>query len=285
MTAKALVLVLMAFAVAPVAIAAPPGPAAARAADPRVRTVIYDPSQVYRIVGVLRSATQILFAPDEEILHVALGDASGWEAVPEGHVLFLKPTAPRRPTNLIVTSRRSEETRHYAFELVARSGNMGRDTPDTFFQVRFRYLADEQALVSRALDAEAAVLEARVLQLRLDRGVLEGRRNLAYQAQGPTSLAPSEVSDNGRFTVLRFPGAQAIPAIYAVGADGAEALVPFDVRGEFVVVHGVVAQLRLRRGREVVCLWNQALDPYGVNLGTGTAAADVQRTDKPQARP
>lgn len=30
-------------------------------ADPRVRTVNYDPEQVYRIVGVFRTATQVLF--------------------------------------------------------------------------------------------------------------------------------------------------------------------------------------------------------------------------------
>lgn len=103
--------------------------------------------------------------------------------------------------------------------------------------------------------------------------------------QGASALQPSEVSDNGRFTVLRFPANQPLPALYQVDAAGTESLVPFDVRGEFVVVHAVVPQLRLRRGREVLCIYNEAFEPYGVNPGTGTAAADVERVDKEGARP
>jgi type IV secretion system protein VirB9 len=52
------------------------------------------------------------------------------------------------------------------------------------------------------------------------------------------------------------------------------------VRGEFVVIHAVVRELRLRRGREVLCIYNQAFEPYGTNPATGTAAPDVERTDK-----
>ena len=68
-------------------------------------------------------------------------------------------------------------------------------------------------------------------------------------------------------------------------SSGTESLIPFDVRGEFVVVHAVVQQLRLRRGRDVLCIYNQAFEPYGVNPGTGTAAPDVQRTDQGAAKP
>lgn len=254
----------------------------AGAADPRIKTVDYDPLQVVRIVGVFRTATQIRFSADETILHVALGDSSGWEVAPETNILFAKPTAPRPPTNLIVTTRTPDgETRHYAFELAARAS---RTSGDAFFVVQFRYPAAEKLRLETALSAEAQALEQRVLQLKLERGVLEGPRNLAYALQGSAEIAPSEVTDNGRFTVLRFPGAQAIPAVYAVAPDGAEALVPFDVRGEFLVVHQTAAQLRLRRGREVVCVFNLAYAPAGRPTGTATAAPDVDRTLR-QERP
>jgi type IV secretion system protein VirB9 len=96
--------------------------------------------------------------------------------------------------------------------------------------------------------------------------------------QGSTDLQPSEISDNGQFTVMRFPGNHEIPAIYLVRPDGSETLVPFDVRDEFVVVHMVAAQLRLRRNREVLCIYNQAPTPYGVDPGTNTASSHVERT-------
>lgn len=264
------------------AVAVPrPGPA-----DPRIKLVDYDPQQVVRIVGAFRTATQILFAPDETILHVALGDTSGWEVAPEKNILFAKPTAVRAPTNLIVTTQVSGgETRHYTFELATRGGPTNRNAPDTFFVVQFRYPTQETAALQQALSAEAQALEARILQLKLDRGVLEGPRNLAYELQGSAAIAPSEVTDNGRFTVLRFPGAQAMPAVYAISPDGSEALVPFDVRGEFLVVHRIAAQLRLRRSREVVCIFNTAFRPAGAPTGTATSAPDVERTLPAGPRP
>lgn len=273
--------------------AALPAPAAgaietprAEAADPRVKTLDYDPRQVVRIVGAFRTATQIRFGADETILHVALGDSSAWEAAAESNLLFLKPTAPGAPTNLIVTTRAADGgLRHYAFELAVRGGPIGRRAADTFFVVQFRYPDTEKSRLQAQLSAEAQVLEARVLQLKLARGVLEGPRNLAYALQGSAAIAPSEVSDNGRFTVLRFPGAQAIPAVFAVSPDGAEALVQFDVRGEFVVVHQTAAQLRLRRGREVLCIFNLAPAPAGDPTGTATAAPDVDRTLRQDAAP
>jgi len=254
---------------------AEPGPS-----DPRIRVIDYDPWAVVPVVGVFRTATQILFGEDEAILHVAVGDATGWDIVAEGSILFVKPKAERAPTNLIVTTRRGPGTRHYTFELTSRGGPSSSRTPDTVYGLRFRYPADETANASAALDAEAVALERRLIELKLDRAVVEGRRNLAYSVQGPTDLQPSEVSDNGRFTVLRFPANQPIPAIYQVGADGTEGLVPFDVRGEFVVIHGVVRELRLRRGRTVLCIYNDTFAPYGVNPATGTAAGDVERTDR-----
>ena len=51
-----------------------PGPS-----DPRIKTVDYDPWAVVKITGVFRTATQIVLGDDETILHVALGDTTGWD--------------------------------------------------------------------------------------------------------------------------------------------------------------------------------------------------------------
>lgn len=253
--------------------------------DPRIKVVDYDPWAVVKVTGVFRTATQILLGPDETILHVAVGDATGWDVVAEKNILFVKPKAARPPTNLIVTTSRGTETRNYTFELSTRAGSSARNTPDTVFGLRFRYPLDEKAAAAEALTGQAAALERRIVGLKLDRAVVEGRRNLNYGVQGATALQPSEVSDNGRFTVMRFPANQQVPAIYQVESSGTESLIPFDVRGEFVVVHAVVRQLRLRRGRDLLCIYNQAFEPYGVNPGTGTAAPDVQRTDQGASKP
>jgi type IV secretion system protein VirB9 len=253
--------------------------------DPRIKTIDYDPSQVVRIVGAFRTATQIIFGQDEVIAHVAVGDSSGWDVVAETNILFAKPKAARAPTNLIVTTKRGDAVRHYTFELATRAGPIGPKAPDTFFVVRFRYPDLDRADLVQALSAQAAGLERTLTQWKLDRGVVEGVRNLDYVLRGSTAIAPSEVSDNGRFTALRFPGAQALPAVYVVNPDGAEALAPFDVRGEFIIVHQTATLLRLRRGREVLCVINQHPPAQGGDLGTGTATSRVTRMLKEAARP
>src|SRR3546814_5181004 len=73
-------------------------------------------------------------------------------------------------------------------------------------------------------------------------------------------MQPSEITDNGQFTALRFPNQRELPAFFAVNSDGGESIVSFDVRDEFVVIHGVFSQLRLRRGKEVLCVFNEAPD-------------------------
>ena len=252
------------------------GPVAAGPApdDPRIRDLTYAPDAVYRVTGGFRTATQIVFSPRETIRHAAIGDSLAWEVAAEGSVLFLKPRERQPATNLLVVTERDGALRHYAFELAAReSGDRG----GTLYQVRFHYPDDEAAERQGALAAAARIAEARVIGLELQQGAISGPRNLAYSVQGDPGLQPSEVSDNGRFTVLRFPGGQPIPPLFEIGEDGAERLVPYDVRGEFVVVHGVARGLRLRRGSSVLCLFNDAFDPRGRGLGTGTASPVVDR--------
>ena len=257
-----------------------PGPA-----DPRIKVVDYDPWAVVRVVGVVRTATQVVFGEEETILHVAIGDTTGWEVAVERNILFVKPKAVRAPTNLIVTTSRGGGTRNYTFELASRDGASSKATSDTVFGLRFRYPDDAKQAAVAAIDSEAAQVERQIVQLKLDRAVLEGRRNLAYAVQGSTALQPSEISDNGQFTIMRFPANQPVPTIYQVESSGTESLVPFDVRGEFVVIHAVARELRLRRGREVLCIYNEAFEPYGVRPATGTAASDVDRTEKGGPRP
>jgi type IV secretion system protein VirB9 len=244
-------------------------------ADARIKSVAYDPAQVVRIVGVPGTATQILFSPEETVEHVALGDSGAWDVAAERNILFIKPKRKGAATNLIVTTSRAEGARSYVFEL--RPGG-GRRLRDSYFVLRFRYPGDQRAQARAVTAAAAAALSSRILQLKLDRGAVEGPRNLAYSVQGPAALQPSEVSDNGRFTVLRFARNQPLPAIYTVSADGSEALAAFDVRGEFVVVHGVAPALRLRQGRSVLCITNDAYHLHD-GAGTLTASGEVTRTD------
>lgn len=242
--------------------------------DARMREVVYAPGEVYRVAGAFRTATQIVFSAEETIRHAAIGDSVAWEVAAEGSVLFLKPRERHQATNLLVVTDRAGQARHYAFELVAR--DPGART-SIAYQIRFLYPDDDRARAAAGLARAADLAEQGLVSLELQQGAIQGPRNLAYSVQGDVQIQPSEVSDNGRFTILRFPGAQAIPALFEVGEDGSERLVPYDVRGEFVVIHGMARGLRLRRGASVLCIFNDAYDPRGVATPGGTASPTVER--------
>ena len=118
--------------------------------DNRIREVIYSDTQVFRIVGVFRSATQIVFSPSERVEHVALGDTVSWEVAPAENSLFIKPRELAGSTNLIVITRSSTGNRTYTFELSARRGAIGSRSADTFFKVVFRYPREEAAAAQAA---------------------------------------------------------------------------------------------------------------------------------------
>lgn len=242
--------------------------------DARMREVVYAPGEVYRVAGAFRTATQIIFSPEETIRHAAIGDSVAWEVAAEGSVLFLKPRERHQTTNLLVVTDRAGQARHYAFELVARDPG---PRASIAYQIRFLYPDDDQARAVASLARAADLAEKSLISLELQQGAIQGPRNLAYSVQGDSQLQPSEVSDNGRFTILRFPGAQAIPALFEVGEDGSERLIPYDVRGEFVVIHGTARGLRLRRGASVLCIFNDAYDPRRVATPGGTASPMVER--------
>ncbi|GHH25664.1 P-type conjugative transfer protein VirB9 [Sphingomonas glacialis] len=247
--------------------------------DARVRNVNYDPDQVVTIVGSFRHAIEIQFGPGETVTQAALGDTVSWQIAPVGNIVFLKPRERAGGTNLIVVTNAGGAPRTYHFSLTLGTGQQ-------MYGVRFRYPREERAMaalqVQIAQAQTARAIETNVAQAALDHAVIEGTRNMKYTVQGDSALQPTEISDNGEFTVLRYPGHADIPSIFAVDVDGTETIVPYDVREDFVVIHAVYRQLRLRRGTTVLCVYNEA--PLRNDRGdrTGTVSNVVERKVKGQ---
>lgn len=247
--------------------------------DARVRNINYDPDQVVTIVGSFRHAIEIQFGPGETVTQAALGDTVTWQIAPVGNILFLKPRERAAGTNLIVVTNAGGTPRTYHF-------NLSLGTGPQMYGVRFRYPREERAMAAlqaQVAQAQAAkAIETNIAQTALDHAVIEGVRNMNYTVQGDPSLQPTEISDNGEFTVLRYPGHADIPSIFAVDVDGTETIVPYDVREDFVVIHAVYRQIRLRRGTSVLCIYNEA--PLRNDRGdrTGTISNVVTRKVKGQ---
>ncbi|MHC2572686.1 P-type conjugative transfer protein VirB9 [Rhizobium leguminosarum] len=251
--------------------------------DSRVRFIDYQPYNITRIVGTLRSSVQIEFAADEEIAHVALGNSVAWEVAPAGNILFLKPRENQPVTNIsVVATRRDGSTRSYQMELTVRDGTVEAGQ-NTYFYVKYRYPADEAErrrleAAARAQAAQAGEAD-RVLALH----EAYGPRNWRYSAQGSAALEPQAVYDNGKITTFAFAGNQEMPAIYMENSDGSETLVPKSVDSNLVLVHAISRKFILRRGGDVLCVFNEAYDRIGINSDTNTTSPSVERVVKTQA--
>jgi type IV secretion system protein VirB9 len=250
--------------------------------DSRIRFVDYQPYNITKIVGTLRSSVQVEFAADEEIAHVALGNSVAWEVAPAGNILFLKPRENQPVTNIsVVTTRRDGSTRSYQMELTGRDGTVEAGQ-NTYFYVKFRYPADEaerrrQDAATRNQAAQAGEAD-RVLALH----EAYGPRNWRYSAQGSQALEPQAVYDNGKVTTFAFVGNQEMPVIYMENSDGTESLVPKSVDENLVLVHAISRKFILRRGGDVLCVFNEAYDRVGINPDTDTTSPSVERVVKTQ---
>jgi len=248
--------------------------------DNRVRFVNYQPYNITRIIGTIRSSVQVEFALDEEIAHVALGNTVAWEVAPAGHILFLKPRENQPATNIsVVTTRRDGSKRSYQMELVVRDGSVDAGQ-NTYFYVKYRYPADEAE--RRRLQEEARKRAAEAGYADQVLGIHEqyGPRNWRYSAQGSAAIEPQAVYDNGKVTTFAFSGNQEMPAIYIENSDGTESLVPKTVQGDLVLVHAISRKFILRRGSDTLCIFNEAYSPVGVDPGTNTTSPSVERVVK-----
>ena len=219
----------------------------ASARDPHMRSVAYAPDDVVVIRTVIGYATHIILEPGEVYRTHAFGDSAAWDFMAEGHHLFLKPRAEHADQNLIVVTDR----RSYVFRLLFSPKRRAL----AYYQVRFRY-PDAEAAARRAQQAKAATTQA--LATPAPRPW-----NLAYTRAGDAALAPVHAWDDGLRTVLVFGPGRELPAVFAVGADGAETLARptvLDPARGVVSLPAVGAEWRLRLGRRTMRIFNEAAD-------------------------
>jgi type IV secretion system protein VirB9 len=252
--------------------------------DQRVTFIDYDPYNVTRIVGGIRTSTQIEFASDEDIIHVAIGNTIAWEVAPAGHVLFLKPRENHPATNMqVITARKDGVRRSYQIEIATLPPAVAERTPPMLF-VKYRYPADD-ALKAR-MDAAARAEDAKATQADklLAKHQELGPRNWSYTIQGEADYEPVEVYDNGKVTTFVFEGQTDMPAIYLAHDDGREELVPKSVHGKRILVHAIARKFVLRRGSDVMCVFNEAFKPSGIDTWTMTTSPNVERVVKQPKR-
>jgi type IV secretion system protein VirB9 len=202
--------------------------------DPRIHVVMYDPSEVVELRGVLGYQLSLEFDPQERIENVAIGDSLGWQVTPnrKANLLFLKPMANRPDTNMSVVT----NLRRYNFQLSVRTRPTGKAMP---FTVRFLYPEPVLAVVAPPPAPPPPI-----------------DRNHAYSYQGSTKTLPDRLFDDGEATYFVFREQEDLPAIFTVEPDGGEAVVNSHMRDGYIIIDRVAPAFVLRRGSEITRVFN-----------------------------
>ena len=214
------------------------------ATDSRIRTVRYSANEVYQFLGHYSYQSAIEFEPGENIQTVSVGDSTGWMINPSGNRLFLKPIDQNALTNMtVITDKRS-----YLFELHAEETKDIRDK-NLVFSYRFIYP-----------QSDASALDFSVMESVPDIEKEPEKFNFNYTIRGSSVIEPIRIFDDGRFTYFEFRDKNAeIPAFFRVDVAGNEELINFRKRENYIVVERVASRFTLRRGADIICIYNESM--------------------------
>jgi type IV secretory pathway VirB9-like protein len=115
--------------------------------DSRIKTLVYNPNEVFTITTHYGYQANIEFGAREEIETVSVGDRVGWQIVPAGRRLFIRAMEENAHTNMtVITSRHS-----YQFDLRSSASDAVYGSEELVYVVRFFYPEEGGALPSPML--------------------------------------------------------------------------------------------------------------------------------------
>ena len=214
------------------------------AVDRRLGVIVYSPYDVHRFTGYYGYQSSIIFAEDETIDQIVMGDSIPWQMVPSGNRLFLKPIDQDATTNLtLITNKRV-----YYFELYAEEAqDINQD--GLMFAVKFLYADEDEAATTAAIGGNSGPDIT-------DKSLY----NFNYTMSGPDIVSPIKIFDDGKFTYFEFKDkGAALPAIFYVNSNGTEGIINYRINGDYVVVESIRERFTLRHDNDVVCVFNEAL--------------------------
>ncbi|EGU31280.1 conjugal transfer outer membrane protein TraH [Vibrio ichthyoenteri ATCC 700023] len=225
--------------------------------DPRVQEVLYNPKTVINVSTSIGRATLIQLQNGESIMSkelsgMGMGDATAWGLSVRGNNIFLKPTAEKPDTNLLIVT---DKNRTYSFDLIT-----AKKESLTSYVVKLLYPEPKK----KAIRDEKSV------------PCSDGEQNFKYLKWGDDNLSPQYVWDDGRFTCFKFKNNVELPVLYQKTISGQETLINTHMEKDTLVAHGVANEFRLRLGESVLGVKPFVLAPQGFNY-KGTTLKDEKR--------
>jgi type IV secretion system protein VirB9 len=222
--------------------------------DSRIRVMVYNPDDVFKFIGYYGYQASIELGKDEEVVNISMGDTTGWQIVPSGNRIFIKPIEEDATTNMTLISNK----RTYFFELYAEQTADIRD-PELVFNVKFIYPDEEDLENIKTFAASSTPGTSPSLEH-------PEKYNFNYYISGNEEIAPIKIFDDGEFTYMQFRDKnKELPAILAVDEDLRESMVNFRLdpnNANLIVIEEVFPKMTLRLGEKITCIFNDAFRPY-----------------------
>lgn len=231
--------------------------------DSRIKTIIYNPNEIYTMDLKMGFQSIVEFSIDENIELISIGDPYPWKLTPIDRRLFIKPLQVGARTNLtVITNKRT-----YLFELVSDSLTSSNDQ-DVIHVARFfypqtpldksKYTFDDYlsqkggSVTQNALEADGLTGQAignTNLTSAADQGIKRVAINLSYSFVGEyNEVTPIEIFDDRKDTYFRFKSNETPPKIYSISVLGRRKLLKQKQVGDFVIVQGVHTKFHLKQG-------------------------------------
>lgn len=223
--------------------------------DSRIRTIVYNPNEVFQLKFHYGFQSFIEFAPDEEIEIISLGEAFPWKITPINKRIFIRPIQVDVTTNMtVITTKRT-----YQFEITGLAYD-GRSNEDLIYSVNFFYPDRELKKPSMNIGNGANTINVKdgFALTNIDRGDII---NFNYTMAGDAkSIVPIKVFDDGKITYFQFPKNNLIvPEFSIVDIYGNETKLNYYIDGDYVAINTVGVQFALRNGRELLCIFNNSM--------------------------
>lgn len=227
--------------------------------DSRIRTIVYNPNEVFQLKFHYGFQSFIEFAPDEEIEIISLGEAYPWKITPIGKRLFIRPIQIDVTTNMtVITTKRT-----YQFEITGLAFDE-RTSEDLIYSIRFFYPDEEiknpemPQKDSSSVNIDTISVQDGFALTNIERGdVINFNYTMAGDAK---NIIPIKVFDDGKTTYFQFPRNNlVIPDFSLVDIYGNETPVNYYIDGDYVAIGTVGIQFALRNGNELLCIFNNSI--------------------------
>jgi len=274
-------------------------PASASNIDGRVKTLIYDAGEVYKITTHFGYQSNIEFEKGEEIETISVGDGSSWQLVPARRYLFIRAMQDDAHTNMsVITNRRA-----YQFDLRAAPID-GKKASGLTYVVRFHYPENDVREASQApesmprIDAPIQPVTVGSLAAPLPAAPLPiaplpvaPAAPVEYASAVPTAMLPPlqetqiaaaipESNPAGMNYNYTLSGPEDVAPlkvfddgiktyiqfpqnvkaqIYKSGANGKSVLIAKTKVGEFFVINSVEPTMTVKSGKKTVKIYNESM--------------------------